>query len=143
MRVISEDTKELVKTYLYAKWKYLQGTVNNILEIGDNCYIIECTERKYILDTIRMELIPVIIKNKDHLTYDEWKREFYRKLKIKIERCKLHYTQREIAEKCEISINTLHNYIYGPRLPTVYTLVKLCEVLDCDVREMTDFNYLL
>jgi len=41
-------------------------------------------------------------------------------------------TQMQIASEMGVSNQTITDYVLGNSVPTVFTLVKLCQVLDCN-----------
>lgn len=53
-------------------------------------------------------------------------------------------TQQELADKAGISVKTLQNYDSG-KCPlenaSVTTVVTLCKVLHCSIRDITDLDY--
>lgn len=69
-----------------------------------------------------------------------WRKEFGHKLRRAIFDKGLN--QDRIAEMAGISRQMLTRYVRGSSTPSGYILTKLCEVLDCDVRELTKFGYI-
>lgn len=45
-------------------------------------------------------------------------------------------TQRELARKSDLSINTINRYETGERMPTIYNLCKIAEALDVSVLDL-------
>lgn len=45
-------------------------------------------------------------------------------------------TQTDIAREMDVSVYVLNNYVIGRAVPTVFTLIKLCQVLDCEYEEI-------
>ena len=45
-------------------------------------------------------------------------------------------TQEELAEKLSVGQNTISQWETGERIPRVPTVLKLAEVLDCNVGEL-------
>ena len=60
-------------------------------------------------------------------TREEFKQKFAVMLKTRMEQLKLD--QYELAKRCEISQAAVSHYICGRRIPSAYTLYKLCIVL--------------
>lgn len=48
-------------------------------------------------------------------------------------------TQSELAEKIDVSKNTVNNYITGKTQPTAFVLFKIANVLNCDINELVYF----
>ena len=46
------------------------------------------------------------------------------------------YTQKELAQKLQVSQQTVSHYIKGDKLPSLDTFANLCEVLDLDANDI-------
>ena len=49
-------------------------------------------------------------------------------------------TQRELAKELEITESAVSRYISGERMPSIFTIINISYILDCDVSEMVDFG---
>lgn len=76
----------------------------------------------------------------DNMDEDSWRKEFGHKLRRAI--FEKGINQDRLAEMSGISRQMLTRYVRGTSTPSGYILTRLCEVLDCDVRELTKFGYI-
>jgi transcriptional regulator with XRE-family HTH domain len=56
--------------------------------------------------------------------------------RLKIRRIEVGLTQAELAGKVGVKPNAISCYEMGVRFPRKYTLERLAEALDCDVKEI-------
>lgn len=77
----------------------------------------------------------------DHVTDEMWKKEFSRRLK-KMTAIKGYY-MRDLADRLEISENTMSRYVTGKIIPNGYLIKRMSEELGCSVEYLTNFDYLL
>lgn len=71
---------------------------------------------------------------------ESWRKEFGHKLRRAISDKGIN--QDRLSEMLGISRQMLTRYVRGTSTPSGYNLTRLCEVLDCDVRELTKFGYI-
>lgn len=69
-----------------------------------------------------------------------WREEFGRKLRRAI--ADRGINQEQLSDMLGISRQMLTRYVRGTATPSGYNLTRLCEILDCDVRELTKFGYI-
>ena len=81
------------------------------------------------------------LKQRDFLTDEEWLTEFARRLRKKI--CLSRLTQKDVADSIGVSENSVSNYICGRTIPNALILKRLADCLECDIQELTTFDYLL
>lgn len=68
----------------------------------------------------------------------EWLHTFGDNLKCLLYEANM--TQRELARELEIAESTVSRYISGEKMPSIFTIINISYVLDCDVSEMIDFG---
>ncbi|MEG1500458.1 MAG: helix-turn-helix transcriptional regulator [Clostridiales bacterium] len=56
--------------------------------------------------------------------------------RLKILRQKRKMTQKELAQKAEISQSAIHYIEQGKKSPTIYTLSRLAEALEVDLKDL-------
>lgn len=69
-----------------------------------------------------------------HHTHDEVKAEFSKRLKIRVKERGLSQTKLQIAleqRNQPVSLDVIKKWYGGKCLPRIYTLLDLCEILDC------------
>ena len=71
---------------------------------------------------------------------ESWRKEFGHKLRRAISDKGMN--QDRLSELLGISRQMLTRYVRGTSTPSGYNITRLCEVLDCDVRELTKFGYI-
>lgn len=76
----------------------------------------------------------------DSMSEETWRKEFGNKLRRII--FDKGINQDRLSEKLGISRQMLTRYVRGTSTPSGYNLTRLCEALDCDVRELTKFGYI-
>lgn len=64
----------------------------------------------------------------------DWKRIFSKNLYKQLERNDL--THEKFAEKADLSTNSVSSYLNGNRTPSMRTLLRMCDVLDCKIEEL-------
>ena len=69
-----------------------------------------------------------------------WRKEFGHKLRRAINNRGI--SQEDLSEMSGISRQMLSRYVRGTSTPSAYILTRLSEILNCDVREFTRFNYI-
>lgn len=79
-------------------------------------------------------------EQKDVMDEESWRKEFGLKLRRAI--FEKGINQDRLSEMLGISRQMLTRYVRGTSTPSGYNLTRLCEVLDCDVRELTKFGYI-
>lgn len=47
-----------------------------------------------------------------------------------------HMTQSELAEKIDVSDNTISSYVYGRRLPNIFHAIDIAKVFSCSVESL-------
>lgn len=72
------------------------------------------------------------------ITQKEWVKQFTIALKKQMR--KNNFTQRELAEKCNIKEATLSRYINGDRIPRATVIVTLANELNCKCDELCLFD---
>ena len=91
-------------------------------------------------NTIRDVTRFYICEPENKLDEESWKKEFGRQLRrLMAER---GINQDRLSELTGISRQMLSRYVNGNSTPSGYTLTRLSDVLDCDVRELTRFGYI-
>lgn len=91
-------------------------------------------------DTVRDVSKYYGVNHADGSNEEEWRQEFGRKLRrIMAER---GVSQERVSELTGISRQMLTRYVKGTSTPSGYNLTRLSEILDCDVRELTRFDYI-
>lgn len=76
----------------------------------------------------------------DNTNEEAWRKEFGHKLRRAISDRGI--SQERLSEILGISRQMLTRYVRGTSTPSGYNLTRLSEVLDCDVRELTKFDYI-
>lgn len=71
----------------------------------------------------------------------DWRKEFGRRLRKAI--ASRGINQDRLSELIGISRPMLSRYVNGTSTPSSYILNRLATILDCDVRELSDFNYMM
>ena len=79
--------------------------------------------------------------DKAELSEQELRKEFARKLKKKLRLRGV--TQKELAHAIGMSEFAISHYASGKRTPSVYAVNKIARFFNCDVSDLTDFDYLL
>ena len=74
----------------------------------------------------------------EYIPEDDYRLEFAIRLRRKLRLRGISY--EELCERADISRQTLSKYLNGKSTPTIYTLSKMANVLNCSVSELTDFN---
>ena len=69
-----------------------------------------------------------------------WRKEFGHKLRRAISNRGI--SQDELSDISGISRQMLSRYVRGTSTPSGYNLTRLSEILGCDVRDFTRFNYI-
>jgi DNA-binding XRE family transcriptional regulator len=72
------------------------------------------------------------------LPEDEWRREFSRKLKKKMDQSSLK--QSELAQIIGVSTQIVSRYMNGKSTPSSYTMSRIARVLGCTVSDLLDFT---
>lgn len=112
------------------RW-YKKGDLEIVVELRDG----GAASYDYVSKTYKF------VKSVDELqvkpsTEKEWRRAFagklYKKMRMK------GMTQSELSWQTDISIGMISKYINGISTPNSYKLVKIAEVLGCDVSELID-----
>ena len=71
---------------------------------------------------------------------ESWRKEFGRRLRRLISERGI--SQEKLSETTGISRQMMTRYVKGTSTPSGFTLSRLSEALDCDVRELTRFGYI-
>lgn len=64
----------------------------------------------------------------------EWRWIFSKNLYAHLKRKEL--TQAKFAEEADLHINSVTYYLNGQRTPSMRTLLRMCDVLDCKIEEL-------
>lgn len=81
------------------------------------------------------------VETDDDMCEEEWRKRFGDRLKTLIrDRSFNHETMSELLG---ISRVMLSRYINGKATPSSYAINRIARVLNCDVRDLVDFNYIL
>lgn len=115
-------------------YKYI-GDWETVFTLSDNS--------KVIFDEFHetIKIIKPRTKNNLDLSEQEWREEFSRKLKRKMEFRGI--TQKEFAADIGISVHTMCNYTTGKSTPSAHVVAKMASIFRCSISELTDFSYLL
>lgn len=76
-----------------------------------------------------------------HMSEIEWRNSFGIRLKSLLHDRSIK--QEALADMLGISRPMLSKYINGKATPSSYNLNRIAKVLNCDVRDLVDFDYLL
>lgn len=79
--------------------------------------------------------------NPTRLTEEEWLQEFSRRLRKKM--WMNDVTQKQLSKEINISERMVSKFVNGKKEPGYYIVSRIASYLKCDVRELTDFDYLL
>lgn len=71
-------------------------------------------------------------------TEKEWKQDFSRRLKQMIRMRST--TQIELSARTGISAPTIHLYVSGKSVPSLYNASKLADALNCSINDLMDFQ---
>lgn len=63
-------------------------------------------------------------------------------LKIKLERVKRNWSQEQLAEYAELSVNTIGRIERSQISPSIDTVVHIAEAFQLDFAKLTDISYL-
>lgn len=126
---------------------YYPTNKENIIDqknIGDGEYMFYIDDgSKVRFDIIKRSM--AYIKPRTNLTIDDidtiWLKEFSRKLKRKLKLRRM--TQKDFAQSIGVTYRSVYNYVYGKTVPDYLILRKMSRVLECDIEELTNFDYLL
>ena len=135
LKAVAERFETLFPTYA--------GRITRCKDIGDGETIFYIMDgNKVIFDELENTAlyIPPRDSNSTRLSEYEWRREFARKLKRKLEL--KHMTQKELASLTGISYASLRKYLHEESTPNAYILNKIAEVLKCHDSELIYFSYL-
>lgn len=119
------------------------GRITRCKYIGDGETIFYMMDgSKVIFDELENTALYIAPRDSDsaRLSEYEWRREFSRKIKRKLELKRM--TQKELASLTGISCTSLRKYMHGESTPNAYILNKIAEVLKCHDAELIYFNYL-
>lgn len=81
-----------------------------------------------------------ICDSTNYVDEENWRKEFGYKLRRIISEKGI--SQEKLSSLSGISRQMLTRYIRGISTPSSYTLTRLSEILDCDIRELTKFGYI-
>lgn len=93
------------------------------------------------LDNTIRDVTRFYIRESDSTLNEEtWRKEFGRQLRHLI--AERGISQDRLSDLTGISRQMLSRYVNGNSTPSGYTLTRLSEILDCDVRDLTSFGYI-
>lgn len=122
----------------------LLGKVTGQRLIGDGESIFYLTDgRKFRFDYFNQRgyYLRDRERTNNRITDEEWIKEFSKKLKRKL--LLKTISQKELANRLGLSEHTVSRYVNGHRQPTYIMIKHICEVLNCNISELTNFDYLL
>ena len=76
-----------------------------------------------------------------NITEEEWRDSFGSKLKSMLHDRSIK--QEAMADMLGISRVMLNKYINGKATPSSYNLNRIARILNCDIRDLVDFDYIL
>ena len=118
--------------------------ITNFIYIGDMETIFYMHDGgKVIFDELNKsaQYIDPHTYGQDGLPEEEWLNEFSRKIKRKLSMKNMN--RKELASMVGVPLNTIYRYVKGERVPNIFIIKKIAQVLECDVRELVNFDYLL
>ena len=118
--------------------------ITNFIDIGDMEIIFYMADgSKVIFDEVykTAKYFEPHLNSLDMLPREEWLNEFSRKLKRKLSIANV--TRKELSAQTGFSVNTICRYVKGERVPDIFAINKIAQALNCDSRQLIDFDYLL
>lgn len=91
-------------------------------------------------DSIRDVSKYYAVRNGDGNNEEVWRQEFGNKLRRII--AERGMSQEQVSDLTGISRQMLTRYVKGMSTPSGYNLTRLSEILDCDIRDLTRFDYI-
>lgn len=67
----------------------------------------------------------------------QWLQTFSDKLRVELKGCDM--TQKQLSEETGISSSTINSYLQKQRMPSIISVLKICDALGVDVDSMTNF----
>lgn len=77
----------------------------------------------------------------DNMDDEEYRKEFSIRLKTLLHDRGIK--QEDLADTIGVSRQIMSRYINGKSMPKVYIIRRMSRVLDCDIRDLIDFDYIL
>lgn len=122
---------EIQKYKIVYNSKFIMVTIEDLIDLFEKVtYTMNGLLGMIILSNNEIEIKPKSINNSSCIGSN-----------IKNIRIKLNITQKELAEKANISLRALNYYECGTYTPNNDTLNKIANVLETDISEFLEYNY--
>lgn len=115
--------KDTVKCYPMGRHEILFVTKNN---------------DQYIYYTMLHSVKKLRNVRDEDLSEEDWRVNFSMGLQFKM--MSIGMTQRDLAERTGITTLSIHNYVTGKSLPSIYYAERIAEALGCSIAELTRFQ---
>ena len=132
---MEKDTYDAIYQNFKTYYPFLDSAVVSWSPDGPNSIIAELSDGSTLEYNDRLRAFRTVREFDD--TEKSWKREFSSKL-IKMMADK-GCDQTYLSEICDISQQSISNYLNKKAIPNCYTASKLAKALGCTVSELIDF----
>lgn len=94
-----------------------------------------------LLDNSLRDVTHIYTNGSDDASEEEWRKRFGDRLKTLLR--DRSFKHESFSELLGISRAMLSRYINGKATPSSYVIQRIARVLNCDVRDLIDFDYIL
>lgn len=107
--------------------------------IGRNELLFITSDNEHYVYDIKLRAIRKLRSaSEDGLSEDDWRAKFSLGLQLKM--MGLGLSQKDLSDRTGITCLSIHNYISGKSMPSVYYAEKIAEALGCSIAELTRFQ---